>query len=487
MSYLLARCNSLITGTSRLIKAGKGFCPFRPNSEQQREFVESDAFELLLGGGTAGGKTIGFMLAACKYLHAPGYRGLIIRRTFESLLSPDSPAWLAQEWFRDTEATPGPRNHGLPRWWTFPTEGRPSLLRFAHCQYDHDIQRLMGPSWDFVGIEEIGEFATSYVWDVITTRLRRPMGSQIPMRKRATGNPGGPGQRWIFEKLVSKGLYIHSTYLDNPAIDREDYAAKLATMDKVGRQLYEVGDWTARREGRIYPVDDGNLFDGVSPIDATWRTWVGVDLGSSANERTNGFTVFGYSTKLPHVAYMFESYKKALVSPTDVAEELKLILSRYPRAQITVDPGALGGGWIEEFRFRHGIYCEPVEKKAGYKGAARAFFQGALERKEILIYAEKCRDFVNEADNLFWDERGMDASDDSPDHATDSALYAFIKMRDFLSRPDPLPRSREEELEEEAFQRKKRAVELAESRSREKESRALRDLMRKKKWDGLRR
>lgn len=476
---LLDTCKELAAGTRKLLGSDRTYCPIGPNSEPQKKFIESD--EPILGflGGTGGGKTIGMLLAACKYLHVPGYRALIIRRTYESLLSPDSPMWVANEWFELTDARPGPRLDGVPRWWSFPTkEGAPSLLRFAHCQHDKDIQRLMGPSWHFIGVEELGEFATRYVWTVITTRQRRPAGSTTPMRKRATGNPGGPGQHWIYEDLVVPGHFIHSTYRDNPAIDREDYGKKLSGMDRVSRQHYEEGDFTARRTGRIYPVTEQHYFHGVSGIGDTWRYVLGVDLGSSASTRTNAFTVMGYSTKVPGQTFMLESYKRAFVSPTEVAEEIEKIRIRYPRLRIVVDPGALGSGWIVEFQSRHKIPCEPIEKPRGYKAAARAFFAGALERMEVLIVADACRDFIEEAEFLCWDEAGMDAAPGLPDHATDSALYAFMDMRHYAARSDPPPLTIAQLLEKEAMDRKKAAALKADKIARGKERKFLHDIRR---------
>lgn len=428
------------------------YCPYQPNSDVQRRFVESDEFALLMGGGTGGGKTFGLVMSALRHVHVPGYQALIIRRHYKDLTKPDGALWVANEWLSRTPAKYSASNNH----WIFPHEdGPPSVLQFGHCDSDKSIWSLMGPSYSFVGFDELGEFPTPYAWDVVKTRFRRRAGSELPERLRATGNPGGPGQGWIKRELVDKGHLLHSTYRDNPDIDRERYGEILATLDETKRAWFREGDWAAKPAGRIYPFGPENLIDGIELLEPEdWHVVAVLDLGSDQTRPTTALVVLAWHVELPHRVVVLHASKRAKGSPDVYEDMLRYARSRWPGCACWADPGALGNGIIADLNRRMQIGVCGVDKPRGYKRGARLIVAGEIEAGRVLVCAPECGPLLEEADELTWDDDGMDARPGTADHATDALLYGMMQTHAYLSRsPDP-PKTREAQLNDEMAQRK---------------------------------
>lgn len=446
----------------RVSSGGLGpYCPFSPNSGPQERFVFGDSRELFYGGGTGGGKTFGLLMCYLKDAHKPWFRGLLIRRTYKSLTAPDGPVWLADNWLSGTPA----RWQATKQRWLFPEGG---ILQFAHCNHDDAVQQLMGPSWSHIGIDELGEFPTPRPWIILLTRLRRLKGAAFSPIFRGTGNPGGPGQDWIYHRFVrpasgetTSPRYIHSTLHDNVNLDREDYEEVLRGLPEAERKFYLEGDWTAKRAGRIYPYEESNLFDGVSILPSGgWVFTTCVDLGTDQREPTTAFCTMAWDPDHPNKLYMLECYKMHANTPTAVEEELVRIYDRWGPTDTFIDPGGLGKGWIDEINMRKQVWARPVQKSRGYKLTMRSLFADALQEGALLISRDTCRDWCAEADALIWNDKGTDCLPDAKDHCTDAAGYCFLQspLYDDSGRPMRV-RTQAEEEEEAAFQRSLRGVE----------------------------
>lgn len=443
------------------------YCPMRPNSEPQRDFVFNDDFIRAMLGGTGGGKTFGLVGSALRFADRPGYKALIIRRTHPALAQPDGPIWTAEEMLAGIS---GATWRATEKRWLFDhPQGPPSVLQFASCQHDDDVQKLMGPSWDFIGIDELPEFATPKVWSTLVTRFRRKAGSTIPPRMRATGNPGGPGQRWVIQEIVAKGLHVHSTFRDNPAIDRDDYEAKLDSLPDVMRAWYRDGDFDARPTGLVYPLHLAKPTGGISFLsgagDDGWRFVIGHDPGTSAYRPSLAFCLVAWNAHEAQKVYVLRATKHKGGGEIERAiekgaDQLRAWTTDFPGADVVVDPGAFGEDFVEAYRVRHRIWCEVAQKSPGYKRTAQLVVRGMIESGQVWIDREACAPLVEEADDLVWAEDGLNESPGVPNHCCDAMLYAIMRTPAYLEskQRDPVL-TEEDRLRAEAAERKRRRAE----------------------------
>ena len=163
---------------------------WEPNPGPQTRFVACAADEALYGGAAGGGKSDGLLAAATRWLHEPQFRALILRRTFPELKK--SLFDRAQELYKGID--PGAKFNETDKEWKFSTG---SKLYFGHAQYESDIEQYQGAAFQFVGFDELTHF-TKKQYLYLFTRARSAYG--LPIRVRATANPGGEGHDWVLER-----------------------------------------------------------------------------------------------------------------------------------------------------------------------------------------------------------------------------------------------------------------------------------------------
>ena len=147
----------------------------------QAGLLSSLHLEVLYGGAAGGGKTDALLMAALQFADIPGYKALLLRRTFPELSQASGLIDRSQEWLG-----------GKAQWneakhrWTFPSG---AILEFGYLQRSTDRFRYQGAEFDFIGFDELTHFDESdYLY--LFSRLRRREGSPIPPRMRAGSNPG---------------------------------------------------------------------------------------------------------------------------------------------------------------------------------------------------------------------------------------------------------------------------------------------------------
>jgi predicted phage terminase large subunit-like protein len=163
---------------------------WRPNPGPQTQFLACTADEALYGGAAGGGKTDAMLAAPTRWLHHPSFRALILRRTFPELKK--SLFDRARELYKGID--PGADFNETDKEWEFSTHAK---LFFGHLQHESDVEQYQGSAFQFVGFEELCHFLKKqYLY--LFTRARSAQG--LPIRIRATANPGGPGHDWVFER-----------------------------------------------------------------------------------------------------------------------------------------------------------------------------------------------------------------------------------------------------------------------------------------------
>lgn len=192
-------------------------------------FHRSPAFEVLYGGGAGGGKSSALLMEALRYCHAPGYSAIILRRTYPQLSQANALIPYSREVLT-----------GRAKWneekhtWTFPS-GSPGVpgatLQFGHMQHESDMYNYQGAAFAFVGFDELTQFTEAqylYLFSRARTTATLPNGQAIPVRVRATTNPGGEGHEWV----------------------RQRWGAWLGDEETGRRGDGETGRWGDRETGR---------------------------------------------------------------------------------------------------------------------------------------------------------------------------------------------------------------------------------------------
>ncbi len=254
-------------------------CPHRPTRKQWIALSLPGIREILYGGAAGGGKSDFLLMAALQYIDQPGYSAVIFRRTFPQLAAPEDGLMArALEWLGPDPDFQGVETiHGMPVRWKRKGGG---TLSFSHLQYEKDKFSHQGPSYQFIGWDELTQFLESQ-YRYLLSRLRRLEGSTIPLRVRAASNPGGEGHDWVRERFVEfdepsiDRLYIPARLSDNPHLDAVDYERQL----RDGMHPYDLaqlldGNWNVRPPGSRFKREWFEIVDAVpASLERTVRRW----------------------------------------------------------------------------------------------------------------------------------------------------------------------------------------------------------------------
>jgi predicted phage terminase large subunit-like protein len=85
--------------------------------------------------------------------------------------------------------------------------------------------------------------------------------ANVPVRLRATSNPGGPGHQWVKNRFVDPttrapgAVYLPSRLADNPYLDQHTYTDTLAQLPTAERHRLLHGDWEIPDDGELFQRD----------------------------------------------------------------------------------------------------------------------------------------------------------------------------------------------------------------------------------------
>lgn len=413
------------------------WCPHLP-TERQLAFLASEAFESLYGGAAGGGKSDALLMDHARFFDVPGYAGLLLRRTYTDLSLPGALMDRARAWWATTGASWNDRE----KRWTFPSG---ASLSFGYCESPQDVFRYQGSELHRIGVDELTQWEER-PYRYLLGRIRRVAGVSVPLGMRAATNPGGVGHSWVKSRFIeppdSSRPFIPAKIDDNPHLDRAEYRRALSLLDDTTRDQLERGLWLQDEAGRIYRYEAERNACAAIPERDDWRVILAVDLGASEREPTSGFVVVLWH---PHdqTTYIAEAWKEAGLTPSSLAERIKATEARYRESGCVwdgtiLDEGALGRGYGNEMRARHGIAARAAEKrdKLGY----RKLLNGAFRDGRIKLRADSCRELISELDNLLWNPAGTDAAPGLADHISDALLYGWRMARSYASQtPATLP------------------------------------------------
>lgn len=415
------------------------YCPHAPYP-RQREFVDLDCRESLYGGATRGGKTDALLMAALKYVDRAGYSAIIFRKKLSDLRhSTEGLIPRLHQWLGGSAATWKEQD----KTYQFPSG---AMLQLGGLDNEAiDKYNFQGGAYQFIGFDEITHLRQRATYIYLLSRLSRLAGVDIPLRARATANPGGPGAHWVKEYFLEgqskERIYVPSYIQDNPSVDEAAVRASLALLDETTRRQLENGEW----------IDDGGelifAYDAIRnattiPRDLTDYV-LGVDYGYSAD---SAFVVMGYRQGDRNV-YAIEAHKKPGMLVDEAADVVRSLNARYKFSRMVGDQGGLGKTYVEEARKRFLLPIQPAEKhdKQGYLRLMSA----GLARGTIKVDPERCEPLLKEWRSARWNTDADDIATGCPDHCLDAALYAWRACTNYHEEaPTPKP-THEEAIAEE--------------------------------------
>lgn len=225
----------------------------------------SKATEILYGGAAGAGKSHLMRVAAISWCYdIPGIQVYLFRRTHPDLWKnhmegPSSFPALLADWIAAGLVKLNLSDGQVIFW-------NGSKVHLCHCQHSKDVLKYQGAEIHALLLDELTHFPDD-VYRFLRGRCRLG-GLQIPERWAgafprvlAGANPGGEGHHWVKAAFIDEAeplamrkmspqeggmvrQYIPARLLDNPTIDRADYAGKLSGLgsEAMVRAMLN-GDW----------------------------------------------------------------------------------------------------------------------------------------------------------------------------------------------------------------------------------------------------
>ena len=227
------------------------YCPYTPTPKQAAFLLLDDVKEVLYGGAASGGKSVGQLMAALQYVDVPGYSAILFRRTYSDLALPGALMEMARRWLLPYIQSKEVHWSEKNKVYTFPSG---ATLSFGYLENDRDCERYQGAEFQYIGIDECTHISpTNYRY--MFSRLRKTVDIPVPLRFRATCNPGGMYGDWYFERFFlnkENRVFIPAGIYDNPHVDTEDYIESLNELDPVTREQLLNGNWQVHEAGEMF-------------------------------------------------------------------------------------------------------------------------------------------------------------------------------------------------------------------------------------------
>lgn len=427
---------------------------FRPNTGPQTEFLAASENEVLYGGARGGGKSYAMLVDPLRYCHRKDHRALLLRRTMPELRD-----LIHKSKFLYKQAYPKAVWRDQEKEWTFPSGAR---IEFGYAENIDDAMRYQGQAYTWIGIDELGQYPTREIWDLLRGSLRS-VDPEIPTHMRATANPGGPGHVWIkdmfidpepaynktfFEEIktpLGKRMisrrYIPARLTDNPALmQTEEYMIMLASLPDVKRRQWLEGDWDVT-SGAAFPEFDRNVHV-CQPFEVprTWLRFRACDWGY-----TSPACVLWFAVDYNNTLYVYrELYVTELTADRFALKVRELEKNDPGPIRGVMDSSVWSkrgdvGPTIVEHMARYGINWRPSDRSPGSRKAGRMEvhrrlivdqvkdLEGNLTHIPRLKIFNTCKKLIATLPVLPVDQDDPeDVDTDSEDHAYDALRYGVM-------------------------------------------------------------
>lgn len=427
---------------------------FKPNPGPQTTFLAASEREVFYGGARGGGKSYAMLVDPLRYCGHKSFRGVLIRRTMPELRD-----LIFKAHGIYGKAFPDTKWKAQDSTFYFPSGAR---MEFGYAETIKDVLRYQGQSYSWIGVDELPQYESAEVLDMLRSSLRST-DPNVPIMLRATGNPGNIGSTWVREQFIDpapagqpfevkvkiktplgekeeiiKRRFIPAKVWDNPYLTYDlSYAAMLANLPETKRKQFLDGDWDVF-EGAAFPEFNKDIHV-VKPyqIPSSWPRFRGGDWGYTSP----GCILWLAVTPDKEIVVYRELYFKGMVAP-DVANKILDLESGENVAYGILDISA----WSRRGEMGPSIGQTMNELGCRWKPSGRVAVQGArnsrisgkaeLHRrlainprtgKPYLTIFNNCANLIRTLPRLPLDENDVeDVDTDAEDHAYDALRYAVM-------------------------------------------------------------
>jgi predicted phage terminase large subunit-like protein len=276
------------------------------------------------------------------------------------------------------------------------------------------------------------------------SRLRKPKTLQVPLRFRATCNPGGQYGEFYHRRFFLEGeengrIFIGAGLSDNPYLDADEYRQALAELDPVTREQLENGNWEIKEAGDMFSRLWFNIvpFNQIPANARRVRFW---DLAStdpkkrkSKDKRDPDWSV-GFKLAEYQGIYYVEDIVRVQKKPAEV-EEIMAATTEHDGYSCMIrmeqEPGS--SGVITTSNYARGLfkgYDFMGVSSTGSKSERARAASSAAQMGNIVI-SNKCRNVSPFFDEL--DVFPFGLHDDTVDGL--SGAYTALRQKTVFSAP----------------------------------------------------
>ena len=420
--------------------------------------------EVLYGGAAGGGKSFAMLVDLLRYASNGNHRALLLRRTLAELTE-----LVDQSRKLYPKAFPGAVFRESKNTWSFPS-GATAL--FSYVDKDNDVTRYQGQSFTWIGVDELGQYPTPYVWNYLRSRLRTT-DPEIQTYMRASANPGGVGGWWLKKMFVDPTIpnepfwatdidsgkvlrygpnhpehpdeplyqrrFIPARLTDNPFLmESGEYEAMLLSLPEVERRRLLEGDWDVA-DGAAFSEFDRSVHV-VEPFEVpyNWPRLRAADYGYSSPS----CVLWGAVDWDGNIFIYRELYDKGYTGET-LARIINALEENDPLMQISVLDGACWskhgtGPSIAESMIRNGVRWIPADKNR-IPGKIELHRRLAIDERtdepKLKIFST-CTNLIRTLPTIPLSKTNSeDVDTKSDDHAYDALRYMC------MTRPTGLPQN----------------------------------------------
>jgi hypothetical protein len=419
---------------------------WQPQQGPQEAAIRASFVDEIFYGGAAGGGKSDFLLG--DYLmdidQGGNWQGILFRQSYPAL---DDLVHRSSEIF---PRTGGEYKVGASQW-EWPNGAR---LRFRHMETIFDFVKYQGHSFQWIGFDELPEWADMQCWNRMKSRLRGPA---LNKRMRGTGNPGGVGhgavktyfnipshpttykdsQPFVDSETQMTRMFIPSRVQDNKILMDGDpnYIHRLAGVgDPELVRAWLDGDWSAlvgayfsRNWSKVECIDSFEIPRG-------WPTFTGLDYGETSPSACLWGAV-DYDKNL----ILYNEYYEVADSATAHARDIMARQKDYPYCSTSptfniADPNFFVRRKISEAMVNqasrqfqeHGMSLRPGNNNRvnGWR-----ILNDAMSKGKLKIFKEWAPDIIRTLPQLPRDLRKPeDINTESEDHLADALRYMAVHV-----------------------------------------------------------
>lgn len=310
-------------------------------------------------------------------LSEPGYRALLLRRTYPELADTH-----IERVFLEAHSI-GAAYSKTEFKLRFPNG---SVLQFGHCEDDSTVSKYLSTEYDWIGFDEASTFEERhYLW--ISSRARGTKAG-VKALVRCASNPGGIGALWLKRRYIDKDIqpdedeayepadyeFIPSRLTDNPHLG-DDYRKRLLALPSPAlRRAYLYGEWDIFdgmefeewkqiKDGKPWHViHELPTIHGKAITEIKWiEVFRSIDWGYSENGCCLWYACLPDGRLIVFQEYVFKNTIAARVA-ANIKEMSRGLKVRYTAADpsMWMKGGAMGES-IAETMARNGVACIPAD------------------------------------------------------------------------------------------------------------------------------